>query len=578
MTDKSFRVKNDLLAGANVGIGNTSPGYPLVIGGTAAAAIEIRDGGDIIVRNVGNSGNAMLYCDTAGQLNVTSDLKADRNLLAANSIGVGINSPGYPIDVYRNTTGNYGAIRLWSGSSSDTAPRVIIKNDIPSFEKEFQIINGAYAKNLSIYDATGSSYLLSINQYGNMNLGTGSAITDTGYRWFSVIGSSSTVGGVVQTQTSGGEVTAHIFNNSTAGYIGTGTNHPLVFRTNAQEKMRIDSSGNVGIGTSSPSVRLDIRGGDLAISRSAAGVAGDAAIYFGSTSNNYIYGGNSANIMAFAVNGSERIRIDSNGNVGIGTASPAAGVHIADKVLRLTSSSGNPTFQFGRTNGFSLLYDVDNDRFVINRDAPLGSGVLTTLYIDSAGNVGVNGIGTEAAKFKTYVDTPQNAIWAHLKSTAHDCTGFISYAETGVYNFDYYGAWNSSGNQFRIDGSGNISTVGNVTAYVSDRRLKTDIKIIPNALDKVMAISGITYKNNDLAASYGYTSQESQAGVLAQEIENVLPEVVKIAPFDAEKASDGSYYSKSGENYKTVQYERIVPLLIEAIKELKAEIEQLKGK
>jgi len=61
-------------------------------------------------------------------------------------------------------------------------------------------------------------------------------------------------------------------------------------------------------------------------------------------------------------------------------------------------------------------------------------------------------------------------------------------------------------------------------------------------------------------------------GVSAQTVEKVMPEVVALAPFD----NNGSGVSISGEDYKTVQYEKLVPLLIEAIKELKAEIEELK--
>jgi hypothetical protein len=66
-------------------------------------------------------------------------------------------------------------------------------------------------------------------------------------------------------------------------------------------------------------------------------------------------------------------------------------------------------------------------------------------------------------------------------------------------------------------------------------------------------------------------------GVIAQDVEKVLPEVVKNAPFDI-MLFEGKEYSQSGQNYKTVQYEKLVPLLIEAIKELNKEVQQLKGK
>jgi hypothetical protein len=87
-------------------------------------------------------------------------------------------------------------------------------------------------------------------------------------------------------------------------------------------------------------------------------------------------------------------------------------------------------------------------------------------------------------------------------------------------------------------------------------------------------LSGVYYTNNDVAKEHGYTSEETQVGVLAQEIEAVLPEIVKAAPIDLDENGN----SKSGENYKTVQYEKLVPLLIEAIKELEAQVAELKAR
>jgi hypothetical protein len=103
--------------------------------------------------------------------------------------------------------------------------------------------------------------------------------------------------------------------------------------------------------------------------------------------------------------------------------------------------------------------------------------------------------------------------------------------------------------------------------------MKTVSGTIDNALDKIGKLKGVYYTNNNIAKQHGYTSDEIQVGVLAQDVETVLPEIVKAAPFDL----DENNQSRSGENYKTVQYERLIPLLIEAIKELKEEIKILKG-
>jgi hypothetical protein len=125
---------------------------------------------------------------------------------------------------------------------------------------------------------------------------------------------------------------------------------------------------------------------------------------------------------------------------------------------------------------------------------------------------------------------------------------------------------------------GNITATGDITAYYSDMRLKTKISNIDNALDKVMKLNGFYYVNNDVAKEYGYTSDKVQIGVSAQEIEAVLPEIVTLAPFDATGADAENPLSKSGEHYKTVKYDKIVPLLIEAIKEQQTQIDELKAK
>jgi hypothetical protein len=124
--------------------------------------------------------------------------------------------------------------------------------------------------------------------------------------------------------------------------------------------------------------------------------------------------------------------------------------------------------------------------------------------------------------------------------------------------------------------AGEIRATNQITSYYSDERLKEDIVEITDALEKVMQLRGVTYKPNSLAESLGYKKQ-NEVGVIAQDVEKVLPEAVKPAPFDI-MLFENTEISKSGKNYKTVQYEKLVPLLIEAIKELNKEIQQLKGK
>jgi hypothetical protein len=111
---------------------------------------------------------------------------------------------------------------------------------------------------------------------------------------------------------------------------------------------------------------------------------------------------------------------------------------------------------------------------------------------------------------------------------------------------------------------GEIRATNNITAYYSDDRLKTKLGDIENALDKIEQLSGFYYEENELAESLGYTKHR-QIGISAQQVQKQLPDcgVVVPAPID--------------EKYLTVRYEKLIPLLIEGIKELRAEVKELKN-
>jgi hypothetical protein len=109
--------------------------------------------------------------------------------------------------------------------------------------------------------------------------------------------------------------------------------------------------------------------------------------------------------------------------------------------------------------------------------------------------------------------------------------------------------------------AGDIKATSDVTAYYSDPRLKDFHGTIPDALDKVNSLSGYYFTENARAKELGYTNDSMQVGVNAQEVEEVLPEVVALAAID------------DPENYKTVKYDKMVPLLIEAIKELSDKVD-----
>ena len=116
----------------------------------------------------------------------------------------------------------------------------------------------------------------------------------------------------------------------------------------------------------------------------------------------------------------------------------------------------------------------------------------------------------------------------------------------------------------RLTDGGDLHVDGNIIGYsstISDQRLKGNINKIENALDKLMQISGYTF-------TYNHDGKQS-AGVIAQEIENIMPSAVQ--------STNLVFNDDNDVEFKTVQYDQLTGLLIEAIKDLKAEIEELKN-
>src|SRR6056300_1954184 len=141
-----------------------------------------------------------------------------------------------------------------------------------------------------------------------------------------------------------------------------------------------------------------------------------------------------------------------------------------------------------------------------------------------------------------------------------DTTDYISFSNNAYMNIHI-----NASNEFRFEADGDFHADGDVIAFsttVSDERLKTDIEKIENAIDKVAQLNGYTF-------TYKQDGKKS-AGVIAQEVEKVLPSAVSEKELPL-KINDGVAY-------KTVQYDQLVGLLIEAVNELQEKVSKLEGK
>jgi hypothetical protein len=111
---------------------------------------------------------------------------------------------------------------------------------------------------------------------------------------------------------------------------------------------------------------------------------------------------------------------------------------------------------------------------------------------------------------------------------------------------------------------GNMKASGDVVAFSSDRRLKENITNIKNPLSKLNELRGVYFDWNDFSKTQGFRAnrEKNEIGMIAQEVEKVIPQAIYPAPFN--------------EKYKTIQYDRLIPLLVECIKEQQKQIDNLK--
>ena len=220
-------------------------------------------------------------------------------------------------------------------------------------------------------------------------------------------------------------------------------------------------------------------------------------------------------------------------------------------------------------NSTDLVFKLGTDGAVAEKMRLAHEGVLS---IPADGSSTTNGIHIGAgADLKLFHESNVSVIESGTGNLpivirADDNTQMAYFAVGGQAILYHNGVEKIATTSGGIDVSGAITADGDITAFfTSDQRLKENVVNIPNALDKVMDINGVEFDwSSEYIETHGgedeWFNRKHQVGVIAQEVEKVLPEVVADRP-------DG---------YKAVRYEQLVPLLIEAIKELKTELDELK--
>ena len=287
--------------------------------------------------------------------------------------------------------------------------------------------------------------------------------------------------------------------DSTGADIYQRENQPLRLHTNGSERMRIDSAGNVGIGTSSPSGKLHVAGGDIFLGASYA-LKYNSTSYI--TPENNVSGAEVSTggvfVVKTGVSPAERLRVDASGNVGIGTGSPAYRFNVVtdaiagaqnlaaiDRTAQNFVTFTNPEFSADASMGLLL-------RVFPQSDARQGAGILAS-----------GGAANGETDLNLFVSSGTVSSTSYSALTLKGGSGWVGIGTTSPASKMHVqnGALQVSGNS--IDTIVSYSTVGIVGTATAH-----DLQIIRNSAEicRVTA-NGLTF-NGDTAANNALSDYE----------------------------------------------------------------------
>jgi hypothetical protein len=596
-------------------------------------------GGQVTIQTQGNTIADKTVLDvqgTQGQLfSVTDDLSGDIfsvadisgvPILNVNSdgtsyfdgnVGIGTDSPGAKLEV--NTSVETDGIRL-IGSSTNT--RLTIENSgAPSGNRVMSITSNSGVPGLIVQrlnnDYTFSSNLLRITPDGNVGIGTttpsaklniGSAYNDA-----FVLTDGRTA---ANTSTFDSSIVWDAFYSDAAKITLTHndfntTYRRLHFDIGGNELMSIKSNGNVGIGTVSPGAKLEVEGDATSddtpqLIVASGGADNNAIIHLTDDAGGQVnaIGALEGNILTFASvnelvfktdtgsilgNTNTRMTIDTNGDVGIGVTNPILKLHI-EGTNSLPATSGT-----AQNGGIRIENGVNNGVLDIGASNATGAPgwIQATDKADLSQayklllnpNGGEVGIGVTNPSVRLHVNQGNvtgtvikaSGIGAQIEiqsSTAGDAHLYMrpntSSNKAAVFKMtagtNYNWRWQDDATTPVVfmqlsQSNSSLSVKGDIIAYgaPSDKRYKENIKPIESALDKAVKLQGVTF---DWKESDSILDIKEDIGFIAQDVQKVVPELVR-------ENEDGKL---------SLRYQGVTPILLEAIKELKAEIDLLKSK
>ena len=578
---------------------------------------------DIIdVRHIASSATAISYLqagatsivlDGVSNVNVTGNLVISGGIYAQSGVSFLTANPAYYTGKAQNITINAtlidsvrasgNSLVRWTLTSTDNASN-FKSSTIDALNDGGNVYFSEYAEILSNANVAVSNFVSNIGS-GNINLwaiGTNSNITVSFQR--TILGSTTLTG----YQTAGPQGI-----QGATGPAGTIGNTSSVIQTTSTTASNTTTNGALIVyGGAGIAGNLNVGGpvnkfaGDILPAANVTYSLGSSALQWKDLwiSGNTIYLGNQPLTISSG-------QLALNGNI-VGASDPFGNINVAayTQTMAFSNYSNVNVKAYTESMGFKNYSNVNTAAYVAttitNNQLSNYSNVNVQAYTESMGFQNYSNVNT-AAYVATTITNNQLSNYSNVNVAAYTRTmGYTNYSNVNVaavittngltnysnvnvaaYILSYSG---NVGGTLSTTSQPYITTLSNITAgytqitslgvgtgtfgnvgeiratnavvsYYSDERLKTKLGVIENALDKVDQLTGFYYEANDTAQILGYTRQR-EVGVSAQATQEVLPEIVRSAPISDE--------------YLTVQYERFAPLLIEAIKELRQEVNEIK--
>lgn len=581
----AFRDALNIISNGNVGIGTTAPAGKLDINARA------------------NGSGYGLFVDTTTRTTGEEYVRfgdtttSDFSVTTSGNVGIGTNLPTYKLSVA-------GDVNVPTGSCYRVNGTCITSGGLAG---------SGTANNLAMFTAASTLGDSNVAQQTN---GSVRVTNSFGYGNF---GPQNASWNHIYTDRPNTIINTGVF--STTGVFSSYTPSDLRLQTNGTDRIRVlTSNGNVGIGTTAPGDKLDVVG-NMRLSLAGTPTVGTyqaitfpVGIYNKAQIRGYSTGTTDAGELAFLTAPAgdivtERVRIGSTGNVGIGTASPTQRLTVNGNINKVGSwiLSGNANWGVNSLEVYNSNWDGASN----NNYGTLAAGHIYSynglqsggasgaeagdgqLYVSGRSMLmGPVGIGSAAAPFSSSmlevtggpirVTNPAGSgldVFDGTNMTSISSTGIttrnisatsntttvigVTYgsASPGIQGVAHsataYGVYGSNSNSTGYGiycATGRCGSNGVSWTTTSDGRLKEKVSTITNGLDKILKLRGVNYTWKDGRI------KGNQVGFIAQEAMEVVPESVT-------QDGDGTY---------SMSYERIVPVLVEAVKELKAENDDLK--